>query len=72
MKQDSFSDSSFQTSLQVPQSSFVPFFPLNINGNISEHDPRALEQAIEEATHNSYLQDKNLCFCFSITKRVEV
>ena len=34
MKQDSFSDSSFQTSLQVPQSSFVPFFPLNINGNI--------------------------------------
>jgi hypothetical protein len=45
---------------------------LNINGNISEHDPLALEQAIEEATHNSYLQDKNLCFCFSITKRVEV
>ena len=45
---------------------------LNINGNISEHDPRALEQAIEEATHNSYLQDTNLCFCFCITKRVEV
>ena len=45
---------------------------LNINGNISEHDPLALEQAIEEATHNSYLQDKNLCFCFSITKRLEV
>ena len=45
---------------------------LNINGNISEYDPLALEQAIEEATHNSYLQDKNLCFCFSITKRLEV
>ena len=45
---------------------------LNINGNISEYDPRALEQAIEEATHNSYLQDKNLRFCFFTTKRVEV
>lgn len=45
---------------------------LNINGDISKYDPLALEQAIEEATHNRYLQDKDLCFCFSITKRVEV
>ena len=45
---------------------------LNINGNISEHNPLALEQAIEEVTHNSYLQDKGLRFCFTITKRVEV
>ena len=45
---------------------------LNINRDISKYDPIALEQAIEEATHNSYLQDTNLCFCFCITKRVEV
>lgn len=45
---------------------------LNINWDISKYNPVALEQAIEEATHNSYLQDKNLCFCFSITKRLEV
>jgi hypothetical protein len=44
---------------------------LNINGDISKYNPVALEQAIE-ATHNSYLQDKGLRFCFSITKRVEV
>ena len=45
---------------------------LNINGDISEYDPIASEQVIEEAKHNSYLQDKSLCFCFSITKKVKV
>jgi len=45
---------------------------LNINGDISEYDPIASEQVIEEAKHNSYLQDKGLCFCFSITKKVKV
>ena len=45
---------------------------LNINWGISKYDPIALEQAIEEATHNSYLQDKGLRFYFSITRRVGV
>lgn len=45
---------------------------LNINRDISKYDPIALEQAIEEATHNNYLQDKGLCCYFSITRRVGV
>jgi hypothetical protein len=45
---------------------------LNINWDISKYDPIALEQAIEEATHNSYLQDKSLRFYFSITRRAGV
>ena len=45
---------------------------LNINWDISKYDPIALEQAIEEATHNNYLQDKGLRFYFPITRRVEV
>lgn len=45
---------------------------LNINWDISEYDLIALEQAIEEATHNSYLQDKGLRFYFSITRRAGV
>lgn len=45
---------------------------LNINWGISKYDPIALEQAIEEAKHNSYLQDKGLRFYFSITRRVGV
>ena len=45
---------------------------LNINWDISKYDPIALEQAIEEATHNNYLQDKGLRFYFPVTRRVEV
>ena len=45
---------------------------LNINRDISKYDPIALEQAIEEATHNNYLQDKGLRCYFSITRRVGV
>lgn len=45
---------------------------LNINWDISKYDPIALEQAIEEAKDNSYLQDKGLRFYFSITRRVGV
>jgi hypothetical protein len=43
-----------------------------IDWDASEYDVLALEQEIEEAEHNSYLQDQELRFYFSITRGVEV
>lgn len=43
-----------------------------VDWDSSEYDIVALEQAIEEAEHNSYLQDQELRFYFSITRGVEV
>lgn len=43
-----------------------------VDWDTSEYDPIALEQAIEEAEHNSYLQDQELRFYFSVTRGVEV
>ncbi len=43
-----------------------------VDWDISEYDPLALEQAIEEAEHNAYLQDQELRSYFSTTRGVEV
>jgi hypothetical protein len=43
-----------------------------VDGDISEYDPLALEQTIEEAEHNAYLQDQELRSYFSLTRGVEV
>ena len=43
-----------------------------VDWGISEYDPLALEQAIEEAEHNAYIQDQELRFYFSSTRGVEV
>jgi hypothetical protein len=43
-----------------------------VDWDISEYDPLALEQAIEEAEHNAYLQDQELRSYFSLTRGVEV
>ena len=43
-----------------------------VDWDISEYDPLALEQTIEEAEHNAYLQDQELRSYFSLTRGVEV
>ncbi len=43
-----------------------------VDWDISEYDPLALEQAIEEAQHNAYTADQELRFYFSSTRGVEV
>jgi len=43
-----------------------------VDWDISEYDPVALEQAIEEAEYNAYLQDQSLRSYFSATRGVEV
>ena len=43
-----------------------------VDWDISEYDPLALEQTIEEAEHNAYLQDQELHSYFSLTRGVEV
>ena len=43
-----------------------------VDWDISEYDPLALEQLIEEAEHNAYLQDQELRSYFSLTRGVEV
>jgi hypothetical protein len=43
-----------------------------VDWDISEYDPVALEQEIEAAEHNSYLQNQELSFYFSLTRGVEV
>ena len=43
-----------------------------VDWDTSEYDPLALEQAIEDAEHNAYLQDQELRSYFSTTREVEV
>ena len=43
-----------------------------VDWDISEYNPLALEQTIEEAEHNAYLQDQELRSYFSLTRGVEV
>ena len=43
-----------------------------VDWDISEYDPVALEQAIEDAEYNAYLQDQELRSYFSLTRGVEV
>ena len=43
-----------------------------VDWDISEYNPVALEQEIEAAEHNSYLQNQELRFYFSLTRGVEV
>jgi hypothetical protein len=43
-----------------------------VDWDYSEYDLLALEQAIEEAEHNAYMQDQELRFYFSLTRGVEV
>ena len=43
-----------------------------VDWDISEYDPLALEQTIEEAEHNAYLQDQELRSYFLLTRGVEV
>ena len=43
-----------------------------VDWDTSEYDPVALEQAIEDAEYNAYLQDQELRSYFSLTKGVEV
>lgn len=45
---------------------------LGISWDISEYDPIALEQEIEEAEHNNYLQNQELRFYFHSTRGIEV
>ncbi len=45
---------------------------LGIYWDTSEYDPIALEQKIEEAEYNSYLQNQELCIYFHSTRGVEV
>ena len=42
-----------------------------VDWDISEYDPVALEQEIEEAEHLAYLQDQEVRFYYSITRGVE-
>lgn len=42
-----------------------------VDWDISEYDPLALEQAIEEAEHLAYLQDQEVRFYYSVTRGVE-
>jgi hypothetical protein len=44
----------------------------SVDWDISEYDPVALEQEIEAAEHNSYLQNQEIHFYFSTTRGVEV
>ena len=43
-----------------------------VDWDMSEYDPLALEQAIEEAEHNAYMADQELRSYFSLTRGVEV
>jgi hypothetical protein len=43
-----------------------------VDWDMSEYDPLALEQAIEEAEHNAYTADRELRSYFSLTRGVEV
>jgi hypothetical protein len=43
-----------------------------VDWDMSEYDPLALEQAIEEAEHNAYTADQELRSYFSLTRGVEV
>jgi len=43
-----------------------------VDWDISEYDPLALEQELEEAEHNAYTADQELRFYFSSTRGVEV
>ncbi|NBT86468.1 MAG: hypothetical protein EBT45_08275 [Alphaproteobacteria bacterium] len=43
-----------------------------VDWDMSEYDPLALEQAIEEAEHNAYMADQDLRSYFSLTRGVEV
>ena len=43
-----------------------------VDWDISEYDPLALEQTIEEAEHNAYLQDQELRSYYSQSRGVEV
>jgi len=43
-----------------------------VEWDISEYDPVALEQELEEAEHNAYLHDQELRSYFSLTRGVEV
>ena len=42
-----------------------------VDWDISEYDPLALEQEIEEAEHLAYLQDQEVRFYYAITRGVE-
>lgn len=42
-----------------------------VDWDISEYDPLALEQEIEEAEHLAYLQNQEVRFYYSITKGIE-
>jgi hypothetical protein len=44
----------------------------SVDWDISDYDPVALEQEIEAAEHNSYLQNQEIHFYFSTTRGVEV
>ena len=43
-----------------------------VDWDISEYNPLALEQLIEEAEHNAYLYNQELRSYFSTTRGVEV
>jgi len=43
-----------------------------VDWDMSEYDPVALEQELEEAEHNAYLHDQNLRSYFLLTRGVEV
>ena len=43
-----------------------------VDWDISEYDPLALEQELEEAEHNAYTADQELRFYFSSTRGLEV
>ena len=43
-----------------------------IDWDISEYDPIALEQELEEAEHNAYLYNQELRSYFLLTRGVEV
>jgi hypothetical protein len=43
-----------------------------VDGDMSEYDPVALEQELEEAEHNAYMYDQELRSYFSLTRGVEV
>jgi hypothetical protein len=43
-----------------------------VDWDISEYDPIALEQAIEEAEHSAYAENQELRLYFSLTRGVEV
>jgi len=43
-----------------------------VDWDISEYDPIALEQGIEEAEHLAYMQDQEVRFYYAVTRGVEV